>query len=420
MFKFLDSNLFKNISSLTLIQLGNYVIPLLLVPYISRIVGIDNYGKLEYARTVVMYFVIISDYGFNLTATRAISINRDNKDKINKIVSSVFIAKILLFIVSTIAFYLLLEWNDNLTSNKLLLWSTFLIIFGNFLFPIWFFQGIEKIATIAYINFIIKLSVLASAYFLIKTSADYWKYNLLLSLAQIFIGLYSMYIVFVKYKVKFVTIKFKAIFFKYKEGFHVFVTAMLVAVFVSYAFLLLKETSTDTEIGAYSTAHKLAMIIQVIILLPFSQAFFPFITKKAKESIITFDELIKKAALIIFGITLLASIFSFIFAELIITLLFGKDFLVAVPIFKILAFLPVFTILNNLFSYQGLLSLHKDKLFLYIHVFFTIIILIISYIIVPKYGLMSVAYIRVISEIALMLVSYYFLKKEIRKKMTNE
>ena len=98
----------KNMSSLTLIQLANYAVPLILIPYISRIVGVENYGKLEYARVFVLYFTVLIDYGFNYTATREIALNRDDKVQLNKIFTQVIICKIVLFLLATLIFYSLI------------------------------------------------------------------------------------------------------------------------------------------------------------------------------------------------------------------------------------------------------------------------------------------------------------------------
>lgn len=396
-------------SSLGLIQIANFVIPLLIVPYISRIIGIENYGKLEYARTFVLYFTILIDYGFNLTATREVSIHRNNKEKINELITNIFIAKFILFLIATLIFWFLLYFDGTLSQKSSLLWVTYLINFGFLLFPLWFFQGMEKLATIAYINFGIKLIIVSGVIFFIKQSSDYWIYNLFLSLAQIVIGIVAVYILYFKFNYRFQRPYFKNVVQQFKDGFNVFLTTILVSFFVSYAFILLQKFGTDMEVGAYSTANKLVMTVQVLILLPFSQAFFPFITKTAKEDLNLFISHIKKASIVIAIITFIIGLITFIFAELIITIIFGNDFIYAVPTLKILAFLPVFTILNNLFSYQGLLSLNKDKLFLWIHIFFTIAIVTGSYFLIPIYGLHGVAYIRIVSEILLMSVSLFYL-----------
>lgn len=411
------STLFKNMSSLVLIQIANFIIPLLIVPYISRIIGLENYGKLEYARTFVLYFTILIDYGFNLTATRAISTQRDNPKKINEIISNIFVAKFLLFLIATVIFWLLLQFDDTLNQKSFLLWVTYLINFGFLLFPLWFFQGMEKLATIAYINFAIKLIVVSGVIFFIKERSDYWIYNLFLSFAQVAIGIVSVYILYAKFGIRFKIPEFKNVLNQFKNGFNVFVTTILVSFFVNYAFILLQKFGTDAEVGAYSTANKLVMTVQVLILLPFSQAFFPFITKTAKEDINLFKNHIKKASIAVAVITFVIGLITFIFAELIIRIIFGEDFLFATQTLKILAFLPVFTILNNLFSYQGLLSLNQDRIFLYIHIFFTIAIVGGSYFLIPIYGLEGVAYIRIFSEILLMSVSLFYLVISIKRKI---
>ncbi len=415
-----NSALFKNMSSLVLIQIANFVIPLLIVPYISRIIGIENYGKLEYARTFVLYFTILIDYGFNLTATREISIQRDNREKINEIITNIFIAKFILFLIASLIFWCLLYFDGTLSQKSSLLWVTYLINFGFLLFPLWFFQGIEKLATIAYINFGIKLIIVSGVIFFIKESSDYWIYNLFLSIAQIATGIVAVYILYSKYNYRFQKPYLKKVIRQFKDGLNVFLTTILVSIFVSYAFILLQKFGTDLEVGAYSTANKLVMTVQVLLLLPFSQAFFPFISKTAKEDLNLFKNHMKKASIVVAIITFLIGLFTFIYAELIIRIIFGDDFLYATQTLKILAFLPVFTILNNLFAYQGLLSLNQDRIFFWIHVFFTIIIVGGSYFLVPIYGLQGVAYIRIISEILLMSVSLFYLTIALKIKINAD
>lgn len=411
------SALFKNMSSLVLIQIANFVIPLLIVPYISRIIGIENYGKLEYARTFVLYFTILIDYGFNLTATREISLQRDNREKINEIITNIFVAKFILFLLATLIFWSLVYFDGTLNEQSSLLWVTYLINFGFLLFPLWFFQGMEKLATIAYINFGIKLIIVSGVIFFIKESSDFWIYNLFLSIAQIVIGIAAVYMLYSKFNYRFQKVEIKKVVKQFKNGFNVFLTTILVSFFVSYAFLLLQKFGTEIEIGAYSTANKLVMTVQVLLLLPFSQAFFPFITKTAKEDLNLFKSHMKRATIVVAIITFLIGLITFIYAELIIRIIFGNDFLYATQTLKILAFLPVFTILNNLFSYQGLLSLNQDRLFLWIHVFFTVAIVGGSYFLIPIYGLQGVAYIRILSEMLLMSVSLFYLIIVLKRKI---
>jgi len=414
--RILKSTLFKNFSSLALIQIGNYLLPLLIVPYVSRVIGLDNFGKLEFARTLVVYFTIFIDYGFNLTVTREISINRNNKEELNRIVSETYVAKFILFIVATVALYILTVLFEDYNNMSFLLWVTFLINIGFFLFPLWFFQGIERLSKIAFINFFIKVLFFLSIFFVIKNKEDFWKYNFIISMVQIIIGIVSIYILRRTYNIQYTKVNFKRLIKKYKDGFNVFLSTILVSIFVTYAFILLKKYGTDSDLGAYSTAIKLAMIIQGLVILPFAQSFFPHISKLAVEDNSAYKKNLIGASLLMFTITFIIGIFSFIFAKEIILFIFGDKFVYAIPVFKVLAFLPIFSVMNNIFAYQGLLSLKKDKLFLYIHLIFAFLVIIISTYLVPYYGLTAVTYIRILSEALLMIATFFLFLFSLKNK----
>ncbi|MBQ0148914.1 MAG: oligosaccharide flippase family protein, partial [Flavobacteriaceae bacterium] len=155
----MNNQFLKNLSYLTLIQISNAFIPLLIIPYISRIIGVQNFSSLEFTRIYCYYFTIFINYGFDLTITRYISINRDDSRKVNSMVNQAIYAKVFLLIISSVFFLASLEFYEALESLQYLLLLTFLINVGYVFYPIWFFQGIEKMAKISIINFISKFII---------------------------------------------------------------------------------------------------------------------------------------------------------------------------------------------------------------------------------------------------------------------
>lgn len=409
------SDLLKNISSLTLIQLANYAVPLILIPYISRIVGVENYGKLEYARVLVLYFTILIDYGFNYTATREVAANSQDNKALRNLFSQVILCKVLLFALSSILFGVLVYNDEYLFSIRNVLIVTYLINIGFVMFPLWFFQGIEKIAFISIVNFVIKIGVLALVILFLRSKEDFWIYNLLQSIAQILAGGYAFYLVFKRYNIAFVKVSFSDLVLRFKEGFAVFISTLLVSVIASYSFMVMQGSVSETTVGIYSTAFKLVITIQTLLLVPFSQAFFPYMAKAYLNDIDDFRGKMKKAFKLLLGLNILVIVFCYIFAELIIKILFGIAYIEAVEPFRYFLFLPLFACLTNLYSYQGLLNMKKDKVFLSIHISVACLTIILSHLVIPVYGLYGTIVLRVLLEISLFVLSYFFYKKYIVK-----
>ena len=78
-----NNKLIENIASLGLIQVANFLIPLLIIPYIARALGVEAIGKVGYAQTIISYLTIIVNYGFEYSATQDIAIHKNDKKKHN-------------------------------------------------------------------------------------------------------------------------------------------------------------------------------------------------------------------------------------------------------------------------------------------------------------------------------------------------
>ncbi|HCQ8715351.1 TPA: oligosaccharide flippase family protein, partial [Klebsiella michiganensis] len=134
----------SNFIFLFLLQIANYVLPLLTVPYLVRVIGIENVGLLAFATAVCTYLQIITDFGFNLSATRQVSINRYDNNKLSEIYSCVIYIKLSLCVLCLIVLLGLVELVPQFKEHKIIFALTYLGVFGQSLFPVWFFQGMER------------------------------------------------------------------------------------------------------------------------------------------------------------------------------------------------------------------------------------------------------------------------------------
>lgn len=179
------------------------LVPLISLPYLLTILGRETYGLVVFAQTIISYFLILINFGFNLSATKEISIHRDNKKKVSEIVSSIFIIKGFFFFVSFLILWILLlafKINDE---NKTLYYLMMYLCLYEWILPIWYFQGLEKMKYITQINLISRIIFLAMLFMLVKEKGDYLKVPLINGIGCTIAGLVGLKIVFINDAVPF-------------------------------------------------------------------------------------------------------------------------------------------------------------------------------------------------------------------------
>ena len=179
----------NNFFSLTALQLSNYIIPLMTLPYLTRVLGREKYGLTAFAQAFIQYFILITDFGFNLSATREIAINRESDEKVSRIFSSVITIKIFLLILSFFTLIIIIFNVPKFSADSDLYYLTFLSVIGSTLFPQWFYQGIEKMKFIAIFSVSAKAFFTLGIFIFIKEPGDYLWLPILNSLGFIVSGL---------------------------------------------------------------------------------------------------------------------------------------------------------------------------------------------------------------------------------------
>lgn len=260
---------------LTIIQALNYLLPFITFPYLVRVLGIEKFGLIAFANAATSYFVIIADYGFNLTAPYEITINKNNRNKLIEIFSSILTIKFLLSTLSFVILCLLIFSLPKFKCNALLYIFSFGTVLGTVIFPVWFFQGIEEMRYIALLDFISKLLSTISIFIFIKQSSDFLLVPILNSMGAITSGIMGIVIIKIKFKVYFKIPHKKIIKKNLINGWNIFISRVYVNLYTSTNILILGFMTNNTIVGSYSVAEKIINAFNKVFQ-PASQALYPF------------------------------------------------------------------------------------------------------------------------------------------------
>ena len=202
-----NRTLLENFFSLSALQLVGMILPLITLPYVLRVFGFSNYGYCVFAASLVAYFSALTDFSFKYTATRDVAIFRNSPQKLNLIYSKVLTIKTIFLLLSYLILTVVVCSYSPFYEDRLIYGLTAPILLGQVLFPEWFFQGIEKMKYITFLNLGIKIFFTACIFIFITEESDYWIYPLLQSAGFIGAGIVGQIILLRKYKLKFLLVE---------------------------------------------------------------------------------------------------------------------------------------------------------------------------------------------------------------------
>src|SRR3954465_4217668 len=136
--------LLENMASLLVLQGANYLLPLITFPYLVRVLGPAKFGLLAFAQALVQYFVIVTEYGFNLTATREEAIRREQPGQVAETFRTVITIKCALMALSLAVMPAFVRGVRRFRADASVYFCPFLTGVGNVLFPVWLYQGLER------------------------------------------------------------------------------------------------------------------------------------------------------------------------------------------------------------------------------------------------------------------------------------
>lgn len=325
-----NKKVMENYFFMTTLQVLNSFFYLIIYPYLINTLGKESYGLYVFVYSIITYFIAIVNFGFDMPALKSTAECRADVEKRSDVYSVVFMAKVGLECIISVIFFVLL-WSIPALKNNMVLC---LICFGNtmvnILFPVWYFQALQRMKVVTGIQLLFKLLSLPFMFCMIEHPDDVNVYAVIVLLSNLLGAGVAFMLIRYKDGVRLRRVPFPALRGCYKEAFPFFLSNGMNVIKQQSANIVIGSFFGMGEVALYDLANKI-FTIPTILTASINGAIFPkLILNLKKESI---KKVLRLETLLGIGIIL----FLIVFGKYVIVLLGGENMLGAYPILIILS-----------------------------------------------------------------------------------
>lgn len=351
----------KNLLYNFLLSLSQVLLPLVSIPYVSRVLDPDGIGRVSFMDAFTYYFISIAEFGIVVYGMREVAKYRDDPPARDKIVSGLLSLHMLTsaftLVLYTIAVFLL--WS-RIQDIRLVLFSLSFLLVNSFACE-WYFLGMERFRYITLRTLLTRVAGLVSIFLLVKQPADYYIYYAIIALSAIVSSLWNNYLLIKEVRLSFRNLPWKSFFSQTR---YTYAISLLADITLMLDIVFLRLLSLPVAVGLYAFSMKIVRTSSILLTDPLL-VFFPRIvalvqageTEKAKAVVLRNLQL-----LIFFGLPMSAGIF--LLAEPVIRVVLGEQFLPALTDLRLLAFYPLLKVYNLFLSKQVLIVHHHERAYM--------------------------------------------------------
>jgi len=344
---------YKNYFFLFVVQFSNYVLPFLVIPLLTRALGMEGYGKYAFYLGVANFLLVFIRFGFEFSATRQISINSDNIAKVGEIVGAVIQIKMALLIITLVFYGVIIYYFKPDEQLSLLLLGGALLLMGQMLLPVWYFQGMQQMKYVTFYTVITKIVYVGSLFAVVRENSDYGLAVVIYGGAFFVAGLLSIIQVFKQVPVKLI-VSVALLKQTLTEALPFFTSRIFVATYTTSLVPLLGFIGGPTQVAIYSASEKLYLAAQSV-MHPLTNALFPHVAKNKDIN------LFKKLFVVAMCLVILGGIGGYFVAPHLIMFLFGSEFAASADIFNLHIIALVFVFPSLMLGYPLLAALGFSK-----------------------------------------------------------
>ena len=399
-------------------QLCSVIFPLITIPYVSRILQSENYGKYNFGNSIISYFSLIAALGVSTYAVREGAKYRDDLKKITKFSREIFTINIISMIISYLLLFILLAVPSPLTSYRKLILIQSIVIFLTTIGADWINTIYEDFAYITLRYIFMQIISIFAMFIFVKKPSDYIVYAIITVCSNAGANILNFFHIRKYVKLKLTRkLNLKT---HLKPLILLFSNAVAVTIYVNSDTTLLGLLDGDVSTGLYSIAAKIYMIIKqllnavIIVSLP-KLSLYIGIGKKRE-----YLQLLRKIVNSLMSILCPAMVGIFMLSKNIIVIISGKQYVKATSALQILSIALLFAIFACFFTNCILIPCKQDGLFLKATISGAIVNVILNFLCIPILSFNGTAMTTVIAEFIVCIISYSYVKKQFKIGIDTE
>jgi PST family polysaccharide transporter len=393
--------------SLYTIQFANYILPLVTIPYLVRVLGPEKFGAVAFGQSLMAYFALFTNYGFDWSATRRIAVHQNDSEMVSRTAAAVWVAKALLCGIGFLALLFLISFIPRIKEVSLLLLILYGIVLGNMLFPTWLFQGLERMVAISVINLAMRTLSTAGIFALIHRPEDFLLLAGLISFQWMGAGLIGLWTAFARLNIRLSLPSRQEVRQALAEGWTLFLSTGAISLYTSGNAFILGMLTNHVVVGYYSAVERLVKGIAGLFN-PISQAIFPRLSKLASISTERTFSMGRSVLLLLGSLGLLLSAVLMTSATYIVRVALGSQYLPSVTVLRILAPVVFNISTATVWAILFMLSFRRDKAVLVIVFLAGIINLSMAILLVPLYQETGMAIAYLVAETFVNIGSFIY------------
>jgi PST family polysaccharide transporter len=341
------------------------LLPLVTVPYLTRVLGPEKWGVLSLALAIGMYLILVIDYSLTISATREVARSKDDSDRLASIVSGVLGTRLLLTLLCALFLGALQLTIPLFREMGVYLWLALYWSFGFGMMPMFYFQGTEQVPRILRIDIPLRIVSVLSVFPLVRNPGDGW-------LALFLQGSGGVVIMIVAYVMIYREIPFRKptlsiTLGSLRDGRQLSLSRIASSTYWMSNPVILGMVAAPLYVGFFSGADR---VIRAILAMtePITLALFPRSSQLAQQDENRLARVVTLTTAGMLACGLLIAGILYVFAPLIIRILLGPGFESSVPLLRILAVLVPIICVTKPLVMQWMIPLGMDRSVMWISV----------------------------------------------------